>query len=192
MPGRWASLVIVFPLVAHLRHDPWRLHWSCTALLHCLMDVGTLRWGGRRIVVAGATRREFFSPTITKLSRKKVKDGSSWVLLSNGGDEFLSRVLWTTATYTISRLHFNLLFIDSLITLNWTETRFAYTYVNFELYNARNRPLSKWCSFCVRIARKLKEESRWGMKCLESWGPPILSIQRSPLLLTCTIGSFEN
>jgi hypothetical protein len=33
------------------------------------------------------------SPTITKLSRKKREVRSSWVLLSNGGDEFLSRVL---------------------------------------------------------------------------------------------------
>jgi hypothetical protein len=42
--------------------------------------------------------------------------------------------------------HFNLLFSDSLITLNLTETRFAYTHVNFELYtayNARNHTLSK-------------------------------------------------
>jgi hypothetical protein len=39
---------------------------------------------------------------------------------------------YATATYTTSRLHSNLLFIVSLITLNLTETRSPYTYVNLD------------------------------------------------------------
>jgi hypothetical protein len=65
--------------------------------------------------------------------------------------------------------------------------------VNFELYTAyevRKSALSKWCSFWVWIGWNLKEDSWWRMNSLELWGPPIVSIQRSPLLQTYTIGSF--
>jgi hypothetical protein len=44
-------------------------------------------------VVAGASRQGFFSPTITKVFRKQANVGSSWLLLNNGRDEFLSRVM---------------------------------------------------------------------------------------------------
>jgi histidinol-phosphate/aromatic aminotransferase/cobyric acid decarboxylase-like protein len=44
-------------------------------------------------VVAGASRQGFFSPATTKVSRKYGKVGSSWILLSNGRDDFLYRVI---------------------------------------------------------------------------------------------------
>jgi histidinol-phosphate/aromatic aminotransferase/cobyric acid decarboxylase-like protein len=44
-------------------------------------------------VVAGASRQGFTLPTITKVFRKQGKAGSSWVMLSNGRDEFLFRVI---------------------------------------------------------------------------------------------------
>jgi hypothetical protein len=54
----------------------------------------------------------------------------------------------------------------------------------------QNYNLSEWRSFCVRIVRRFDEDSCWRMNSLESWGPLIHSIQRSPLLQTCTVGSF--
>jgi hypothetical protein len=49
---------------------------------------------------------------------------------------------YATTTYITATLQFDLLFIDSLIKLNLTETQFSCTYVTFErykVYNAINR-----------------------------------------------------
>jgi hypothetical protein len=44
-------------------------------------------------VVIGVSRQGFSLPTITKVSCKQGKVGSSLAVLSNGRDEFLSRVI---------------------------------------------------------------------------------------------------
>jgi hypothetical protein len=45
-------------------------------------------------VVAGPGRQGFTSPMLTKVSHKKTKVGSSWILLSNVRNEFLYRTIW--------------------------------------------------------------------------------------------------
>jgi hypothetical protein len=89
-------------------------------------------------VTAGARRSKFSFPTLTKLSRNREKSGvvvfcSVTVELSSYLGSYVPSSDRGGRSLCYRHVHhFNLL-LDSLITLNLTKTRYAYTYVNFEL-----------------------------------------------------------
>jgi hypothetical protein len=214
MPGRWTSLVTVLgPFVARLLLWLPLLSLCCSPSpcsrtpslkLHCTPSVSWCRevtWEGTRIVVAGASRRGFFSLRLLGCLASREK---SWVagfypvmvqmssyLGSYGpGRKILTLKLRTPTTSRL--LHFQWLFINSLITLNtiFNGTKFSYAYMNFNFVRLITPEIVLYRSdvvFTSELAESWMKtpDGEWTL-----WNPEVhgaTAFKRNPLLQTCTI-----